>query len=195
MSSTSTQTWLQQIEQANTEFISANPSTGQLADLPKRAIITCMDPRINLSAMGIQEYDSNNSLTPSAMVIRTLGGLPEYRAMVVNLFQLGIREMALMLHTDCGCCFAHNHIDLIIENMQDTLSAEKFTTFKTEIGEPFPDKLQNHLRTFPDPRAAIHDELRYIRSLPYIPDDLVIHGLLYELHSGAIEIVVDGYAK
>ena len=44
-----------------------------------------------------------------------------------------------------------------------------------------------------DPREAARAEVASIRSLPFVPQRLVVHGLLYDLASGNIEVVVNGY--
>ncbi|MDH3474338.1 MAG: hypothetical protein OEM59_11650 [Rhodospirillales bacterium] len=43
------------------------------------------------------------------------------------------------------------------------------------------------------PREAVEREIAVLRAQPFVPKDLVLHGLVYELSSGAVEVVVDGY--
>jgi hypothetical protein len=77
--------------------------------------------------------------------------------------------------------------------MEKQLSPEQFQNYKTSTGEPFRENLRASLKAFEDPREAIKAEVASIRALPFIPQSLILHGLLSELSSGSIEIIVNGY--
>ena len=66
--------------------------------------------------------------------------------------------------------------------------------FKAALGEPFRERLREYLKAFPDPFEAVEKEVSAIKELPFAPDNLVVHGLVYTLATGAVEVVVDGYA-
>lgn len=53
------------------------------------AVITCMDPRVNLEAIGIQRFTEAGENTPSVQVIRTIGVMVEPRSLVVGIFLAG----------------------------------------------------------------------------------------------------------
>jgi hypothetical protein len=38
-------------------------------------------------------------------------------------------------------------------------------------------------------------EISALRQQPFIPDELIVYGLLYELATGHLEVVVNGYDK
>ncbi|MEL7436132.1 MAG: hypothetical protein AAFN11_19470, partial [Chloroflexota bacterium] len=65
--------------------------------------------------------------------------------------------------------------------------------FQSEVGEPLVNNLRTYLKTFQNPHDAVQTEIDNIRQLPFIPDDLILHGLVYELDSGKIDVVVNGY--
>jgi carbonic anhydrase len=77
--------------------------------------------------------------------------------------------------------------------MQQRLSSQAFEAFRQEIGEPFGERLRDHLKAFEDPRLAVQQEVESIYSLPFAPADLVVHGLVYDLGSGSIEVIINGY--
>src|SRR5262245_6309319 len=130
--------WLDHILEENRRFrqrvrlesLPINRSPGSVA------VITCMDPRVNLEAIGISPFGPNGDSDSPVRIIRTIGGMPEARSVVIGTFLAGIREFAILMHTDCGCCLAHAKIDVIMENMRKRLSLAKFEQFKTEVGEP-----------------------------------------------------------
>jgi carbonic anhydrase len=152
-----------------------------------------MDPRVNLGAFGMPAFGENGEGTSSVRIIRTIGAIPESRSLIIGLFLAGIREIAIVMHTDCGCCLAFSKIDSIIQNMQDALTESQWHTFKKEIGEPFPKRFITHLHAFEDPRAALEQEIKSLKQQPFIPKDLVAHGLLYELTTGRLEVIENGY--
>lgn len=188
--------WNNQIESENQAFLDRiDPNTIPTARAPGQCVITCMDPRVNLEAIGIPGFSEKGSNSSSMRIIRTLGAMAENRSLIVGIFLAGFREITLVMHTDCGCCLAHSKIDVILENMQNRLSVEAFDSFKADIGEPLEENLQAYLKTFDKPRQAVKREIESIQQLPFIPDDLVLHGVLYELKSGKAEVIVNGYAS
>ena len=156
-------------------------------------VITCIDPRVNLEAIGMPRGTDAGDSSSSVRVIRTIGAMAEPRSLVVGIFLAGIRELAIVMHTDCGCCLAFTKINVIVSNLQNSLSSAQFQEFKNTIGEPFVENLRVWLKAFEDPREAVKHEIAIIRSYPFIPQQLIIHGLLYELASGNVEVVVNGY--
>lgn len=191
----STQSWLESIKEANRAFtdrVSADDLP--TARAPGPAVITCMDPRVNLGALGIPGFAEDGSNDSAVRIIRTLGGMAEERSLIVGMFLANISEIVVLMHTDCGCCLAYKNIDTIISRMQKRLSEEAFGSFKGRIGEPFRENLLAHLKAFEDPFEAVIKEVVAIKALPYAPENLVVHGLVYGLETGEAEVVVDGYA-
>lgn len=158
-------------------------------------VITCMDQRVNLEAIGIPQFGANGESESSVRIIRNIGAMSESRSLVIGTFLAGIQEFAVLMHTDCGCCLAFSKVDTIIENLRKRLSPPKLEQFYAEVGEPFRENLMRWLKVFEDPREAVREEIAAMRKLSYVPDDVVIHGLLYDLGSGAVEVIVNGYEQ
>jgi len=106
------------------------------------AVITCMDPRVNLESVGVLPFFKNGEIGSQVRIIRTLGGIAENRSLVVGIFLAGFKEIAILMHTDCGCSLAYSKIDQIIENMQENLSPAHWEKFKKSIGEPLVENLR-----------------------------------------------------
>ena len=157
------------------------------------AVITCMDPRVNLEGIGIPGFTDQGEGRSSVRVIRSIGAGAEARSLVIGIFLAGIREIAVVMHTDCGCCLAYSRIDTIVENMQRNLSEAQLAEVKRMIGEPFREKLRDWLKAFQDPRDAARAEVASIKALAFAPQNLVVHGLVYDLASGTVDVVVNGY--
>lgn len=182
---------LEQILQANQAFknkISADKLPVQR--LPESlAVITCMDPRINLEAVGIRSFSADGAGHSSVRIIRTIGGMADDRSLIIGIFLACIKEIVVLMHTDCGCCLAHSKIDKLIENLNQNLDSNQLQAVKETIGAPFREKLRNHLQTFEEPKQAIRKEISRIKALPFIPNDIIFHGLLYDVATGSVELV------
>ncbi len=187
--------WLDAICEANVQFQQrVDPEVMPVERQPcPYAIVTCMDPRINFEAAGIRPFSPDGELQSQVRIIRTLGGMGDSRSLAVGIHLAGFEEVAVIMHTDCGCRLAYQKIDTIIEKMETTLPGPKWEALQTLIGEPFRDNLIEWLRAFKDPRQAVKNEVAAIASSPFAPESLVVHGLIYELTTGRLEVVVNGY--
>ena len=191
----STQSWLETIKNENQRFTQrVKVKDLPTARAPGPAVITCMDPRVNLAAIGIPGFADNGSNDSAVRIIRTIGAMAEERSLIIGMFLANISEFVVLMHTDCGGCLAYKNIDVMISRMQERLPEDKFTHFKQTLGEPFREKLLSHLKAFEDPYEAVTKEVDAIKTLSYAPDDIVVHGLVYTLETGEAEVVVDGYA-
>jgi carbonic anhydrase len=187
--------WLDSILEENRRFreqVRAERLPAEREPCPY-AVVTCMDPRVNLAAVGILPFAPDGGIQSQARVIRTLGAIAEDRSLVVGIHLAGFKEVAVVMHTDCGCSLAYSKVDTLIENMQSNLSPERWNRFKELIGEPLRDMLREWLHAFQDPREAVRTEVDAVKNHPFAPESLVVHGLVYDLSSGAIEVVVNGY--
>lgn len=132
----------------------------------KLAILTCMDARIDVfSALGLELGDAH--------VIRNAGGIATedaIRSLIISHHLLGTREIMIINHTDCG-----------------------MTTFKDD---EFKDTLRNTtgkdaetprlFHAFSNLRDNVREQLQRVRSHPWLPDDLIVRGFVYDVASGAL---------
>ena len=188
-------TWLETILEENKKFreaIDTDALPTQRQPYPY-GVVTCMDPRVNLAAAGVPPFRSTGEIQSQVRIIRTLGGMADKRALVVGIHLAGLKEIAVIMHTDCGCSLAYSKIDTLIGNIETNLHPEKWEEFKNLVGEPIREKLIEWLHAFEDPRTAVKKEVETIKSYPFVPETLIVHGLVYDLSSGTIEVVVNGY--
>ncbi len=188
-------TWLDTILEENKKFregIGTEALPTQRQPYPY-GVVTCMDPRVNLAAAGVPPFRSTGEIQSQVRIIRTLGGMADKRSLVVGIHLAGLKEIAVIMHTDCGCSLAYSNIDTLIGNIETNLHPEEWEEFKNFVGEPIREKLIEWLHAFEDPRTAVEKEVETIKSYPFVPETLIVHGLVYDLSSGTIEIVVNGY--
>ena len=187
--------WLQTILEENKKFrIGANVGALPTQRQPyPYGIVTCMDPRVNLAAVGVHPFQLTGEIQSQVRIIRTLGGIADRRSLAVGIHLAGLKELAVVMHTDCGCSLAYAKVDTILENMKANLRTEKWREFKEMIGEPLRDNLRTWLQAFQDPRDAVKKEVATIKSYPFVPESLIVHGLIYDLASGNIDVVINGY--
>ena len=177
--------WLDTILEENKKF----RQTIDLEVLPTQrqpcpyGIVTCMDPRVNLAAAGVPPFRLSGEIESQVRIIRTLGGIADKRSLAVGIHLAGLKEVAVIMHTDCGCSLAYSKIDTILENMEANLSPEKWQEFKDFIGDPMRENLLKWLQAFEDPREAVKNEVEAVKSYPFVPESLIVHGLVYDLSS------------
>jgi carbonic anhydrase len=152
-----------------------------------------MDPRVNLEALGVEPFDARGGSKSDVRVIRTIGAIAEDRSLIVGIHLAGISEFAIIMHTDCGNCLAKQRITAISESLTNRLDPQAFADLKARVGEPWPASLVEYLRAFDDPREAVEREVASLRRNVIVPPTVIIHGLVYTLATGVLEVVVNGY--
>lgn len=187
--------WLDQLQSRNRAFASRIQAEKlPVARAPGRfALVTCMDPRINPEALGIAPFGPQGSGYSDVRVIRTIGGMAEDRSLMVAIHLAGVSEVAIVMHTDCGNRLAKVKIDSIEESLERNLTESSRREFAAQIGEPFRENLVAYLKAFDDPRDAVRREVETVRRKAFVPANVIVHGLTYELATAKLSVVVDGY--
>lgn len=152
-----------------------------------------MDPWINVETAGIRPFNAKGEIQSQVRTIGTLGGMGDSRSLAVGIHLAGFKAVAVIMHTDCGCALAHQKIDTIIENMKKSLPATEWEAVKRLSGEPLRENLIEWLLAFQDPHQAVQEEVAAITRSPFTPESLAVQGRVYDLASGRLDIVVNGY--
>lgn len=183
---------LEQILAANKEFVAhfseqAFDDRRPAGKLPSRelAIFTCMDTRLVdflEPAMGIARGDAKvikiagNSITgPFEATIRSL---------VISIFELGVKEIMVIGHLDCGMATADSE-KLIAKMLARGIAADAIKMVEKEMA--------NWIDHFHHPVENVAEAVLAIRSNPLIPRDVPVHGLIFHPHTGELDLVIDGY--
>ena len=168
----------------NKEFAAQQSAAGTLmpslpAALPnvRAIIIGCADMRVDpLHVLGIRPGE--------AVVMRNIGGRIT-PGLLQQLAQLGkIAEVAgeiaggggefhliVLQHTDCG-------ITRLVG--EPAMLSQYFQVPETELKK----------KAVADPRAAVAIDIAFLRTIPALPGDWLVSGLVYDVATGSVEVVV-----
>jgi carbonic anhydrase len=153
---------------AHNERYSAQFDRSSLPLPPGRrlAVVACMDARITVEdVLGLQTGDAH--------IIRNAGGLATddaIRSLVISQRLLGTEEVIVIEHTGCGM--------LTFEDgaVREQIAAET----GTDVELPF--------HAFPDLEENLREQVRRIRSHPWIKD-VPVTGVIYEVETGRLRTV------
>ena len=137
---------------------------------PKIAVVTCMDPRLShlTEMLGVPQADID--------VIRTGG--PAVTAdvlseLVVSTRVLGAKEIMLLNHTGCG----------FSTFTDESLNAK----IVAETGNASPAPMR--FFAFKDPVENTREQIKTVRSHPWIDKDIPVRGFVFDMKSGLLSEV------
>lgn len=129
------------------------------------AVITCMDSRIApLNLLGMHAGDAKLLRNAGARVTDDV-----LRTLILATHLLGVNRVLVMPHTDCRMASATEE--------QIHAAIEQGSGVNTRSFE---------FRTVDDLEAALITDVVRIRSHPLLPDDLVVGGAIYDVHTGRL---------
>jgi carbonic anhydrase len=179
-------TLLDEILQHNHRFVVEQARPLTKAPAKKIALFTCMDTRLVdflEPAMGLRRGDAKVIKNAGNTLIDPLGGV--MRSLVVALFALGCTEIYVIGHRDCG--MAEIDEATLLQRMQDRgISAAAIKSLQPNLRE--------WLGAFHDPCGNVQRVVAMIRESALIPTDVPVHGLMFDPRSGALELLMSGYA-
>jgi carbonic anhydrase len=168
--------------QATTEEGAAPFDPAPFAETLPLIALTCIDPRLNAyfpKVLGLrgEEFiwlrNAGNVITGSTS--------STMRSLALACALKGGREMAIIGHTDCA--------------VRKTGMAELTDRFRA-LGvarENLPDDLVGYFGTFASERQNVIRGVEFARQSPLIGPRIPVHGLLFDLGTGRLEWVVNGY--
>ncbi|HEX7473042.1 MAG TPA: carbonic anhydrase [Candidatus Limnocylindrales bacterium] len=130
------------------------------------AVLACMDARITVEdVLGLRTGDAH--------IIRNAGGLATddaIRSLVISQHLLGTEEIIVIEHTGCGML-----------TFEDEPVRRKIAAVQG-VSVDLP------LLPFPDLEANLRDQVRKIKTHPWVKD-VPVHGLVYEVETGRLRPV------
>lgn len=145
-------------------------------------VLACMDERLPVEeALGIRIGDAH--------VFRNAGGLVtddaiRSAALTTNFF--GTEEIIVVNHTECGMMSATGNIVVDALKEKHKIDPKKLPIDSAVKGlGNFPDEktFTEWFRMFDDVDATCEKQVQLLREHPLIPDEVVIHGYIYEVES------------
>ncbi len=180
---------IDEILQVNKEFCENPPENYEGEDhhkskLPKKhlAILTCMDTRLVTflePALGLKRGD--------AKIIKNAGNCitgpfdSTVRSLLVCIYELGVKEIAVIGHHECGMAKTTSE-SLTKAMIERGVSPDAIKMVEKELIE-WADGFQK-------PEENVQSAVAQLRSNPLIPKDVKIHGLMFHPRTGEVELVV-----
>ena len=141
------------------------------------AILTCTDTRLN----PIRIFHIN---VGDAEILRNAGNqitddtIRSLSTAITN----GVNEIVILGHTDCS--LTKVSAQQVIRTLRNLGAALNLTSFITS---------NEWLGMFSDEEINVRDQVVKLRSSPIIPANVPIHGLLFNVTTGTVKVVVNGY--
>lgn len=153
------------------EQFARNFKLGELSVRPKRhvAVLACMDSRILFEhCLGLHPGDAH--------MIRNAGGIATedaLRSLIVSHHLLDTQEFIIINHTDCG----------LLKVREDELKANLAQKMGAKSDSPA------HFHAFDDLEANVRQQMRRVKSHPWIPKHIPVRGFVYDVKTGKLSEV------
>jgi carbonic anhydrase len=140
---------------------------------PKIAVVTCMDPRLSHlpDILGLPAADIDVIRTGGPAVTGDVLG-----ELIVSTRVLGTTEIMLLNHTGCG------FTTFTDDELNGRLAAS------TGDSSPAPIRFFS----FHDPQEHTRDQIRKVRSHPWIAKEVVVRGFVFDMETGLLSEVEAG---
>ena len=148
----------------------------------KLAILSCMDTRLTKllpDALGLKNGDAK--IIKNAGVAIDDPFCSEVRSILVAIYELGVEEIMVIGHTDCGV--QNMESSKVIEDMEKRGISEEQIALMNYCGVDF----KHFLQGFPDEHDAIEKTVRLLQEHPLIPKDVKIYGFIMDTVTGKLE--------
>jgi len=145
---------------------------GDLKVQPRRhvAVLSCMDSRILFEhCLGLRPGDAH--------MIRNAGGIATddaIRSLLVSHHLLDTQEFIIINHTDCG----------LLKVKEYELRAKLADKMGAVASEPA------HFYAFDDLDTNVREQVRKVKSHPWIPKHIPVRGFVYDVKTGKLKEVV-----
>ena len=176
---------IDQIIEYNKQFVASKGYEQYVTDKypdKKLAVLSCMDTRLTEllpAALGLKNGD--------AKIIKNAGGLvispfdSALRSLVVAVYELGVEEIMVVAHSNCGAChmsFDHFHHEMNQRGVTD----ETLDTIR-RCGVD----LDQWLEGFKDTPESVRKTVETIKTHPLLPRDITVRGFIIDSVTGALE--------
>lgn len=147
----------------------------------KTAILTCMDTRlIELlpAALGIKNGDVKIIKNAGGSISHPFGSV--VRSLLVAIFELGVTDIIVIGHTDCGVQHLNSE-HFIIEMLKRGIKKDNIDMIKY-CGVDF----EKWLSGFESVESSVTESVNFIKSHPLIPDDIKVFGFVMDSITGEL---------
>ncbi len=145
-------------------------------------VLACMDERLPVEkALGIGEGDAH--------IFRNAGGLvtdDAIRSAMLTTQFFGTKEIIVINHTECGMMTASGDL------LSDKLKSQGIDLEEVSIDPALPElklsqgAFSKWIKTFINVDETCLKQVDLLRSSPLIPEDVVVHGYIWEVETGKL---------
>lgn len=157
--------------------------TGKLPDR-KLAVLSCMDTRLTAllpAALGLKNGDIKLIKNAGGTITHPFGSA--MRSLLVCIYEMGVKDIAVIGHHDCGMCGFN--FDTVKERMISRGIPERRIRSLKYYGVD----LEQWLKGFDSVTESVSHTVNIIENHPLVPDDIRVHGLIINPASGALSKV------
>ena len=150
----------------------------------KIAILSCMDTRLTEllpAALGIKNGDVKIIKNAGGVVTHPFGSV--VRSLLVAIFELGVNEIMVIGHTDCGV--QHINSDMMIEHMIKRGVSHESIEIMKYCGIDF----ENWLSGFENVETSEYETVKFLKEHPLIPKDVGIAGYVMDSVTGELKAI------
>lgn len=154
----------------------------------KAVLLTCMDTRLqdlSTKALGFNNGDLKVVKNAGATISHPFGST--MRSLLVGIYALGAEEIIIMGHKDCG--MGNINVDQVITTMQQRGVDQHVFDILNYSGID----VSNFLKGFDDVYDNVKQNIKMIYEHPLFDNKVPVHGLVIDPHTGALDLVHNGY--
>lgn len=147
----------------------------------KLAILTCMDTRLTEllpAALGLRNGDAKIIKNAGGVITHPYGSV--VRSLLVAILELGVEEVMVIGHTDCGVQGMDGG-ELLKELTDRGISQEHIDIIRNSGID-----LEGWLGGFECVEQSVKDTVFALRNHPLIPKDIVIRGFIMDSETGEL---------
>lgn len=147
----------------------------------KIAIVTCMDTRLTEllpAALGIRNGDVKMIKNAGGTINHPFGSA--MRSLLVAIYELGVKEVMIIGHTDCGV--QHMDSELMLKHMRERGVSQDHI----DMMEYCDVNLRQWLSGFNDTEEAVRKSVTLVRHHPLVPDDITVRGFIMDSVTGEL---------
>lgn len=154
----------------------------------KMVVLTCMDTRlVELlpQAMNIKNGDVKLIKNAGAIVSHPFGSV--MRSILVAIYELGAKEVAIVGHHGCGMKGLEPN-SFLEKCEQAGLDKEVVKTLSNAGID-----IKNWLTGFQSVEESVEQSVKMVKNHPMFPKNVSVHGLVICPETGKLDVVVNGY--
>lgn len=147
----------------------------------KIAIVTCMDTRLTEllpASLGIKNGDVKMIKNAGGTITHPFGSA--MRSLLVAIYELGVKEVMIIGHSDCGA--QHMDSETMLNHMRERGVSQDHIDMMEYCGVD----LRAWLSGFDDGCEAVRRSMHIVKHHPLIPNDIVVRGFIINSTTGKL---------